>query len=76
MPDSNNYIWTCSFCNHRGKINADGIEDPQRLAELLYQDHAKRAVPGCDWRKNVRIIDPNMRECRELQALLVLEKVS
>lgn len=70
------YTWSCSFCGHRGKVDADGVEDQQLLINRIYQAHASKAVPGCDWCKNVRIFDPQMRECFELQRLVALQKVS
>ncbi|MDO8424378.1 MAG: hypothetical protein Q7S70_00380 [bacterium] len=72
-----NYTWLCHVCKKRGQIDPTGIEDPAILAEKLYSAHreaAKEARRECS-DKNVQILDPQMRECKELQELVALQRI-
>lgn len=73
------YAWVCRVCKQRGEVDPTGIEDPRVLANKLYEAHRKAAKEAGFPQlhdERVQILDPQMRECKDLQELVALQGVS
>ncbi|MBI4101464.1 MAG: hypothetical protein HY443_00675 [Candidatus Nealsonbacteria bacterium] len=71
-----NYTWFCDTCKKRDQVDPTGIDDPSVLANKIYEAHRRAQGPGESCAdKNVRILDPNMVEQKDFQALVKMQGV-